>query len=69
MATIPQSHVAVAGHEKEHNSPKSPSFSEKTTPPAVLPAIAPANPPPNGGTLAWLHVVGGFMLLFNSWGT
>ncbi|KAK7733906.1 hypothetical protein SLS53_008056 [Cytospora paraplurivora] len=26
------------------------------------------NPPPNGGLVAWLHVVAGFMLLFNSWG-
>ncbi|CAJ2502748.1 Uu.00g101420.m01.CDS01 [Anthostomella pinea] len=24
--------------------------------------------PPNGGSLAWLHVLGGFMLFFNSWG-
>ncbi|KAI0012432.1 MFS general substrate transporter [Xylariaceae sp. FL0662B] len=24
--------------------------------------------PPNGGLLAWLQVVGGFMLFFNSWG-
>lgn len=25
-------------------------------------------PPPNGGTSAWLHVLGGFMLFFNTWG-
>ncbi|KAI1618426.1 MFS transporter, MCP family, solute carrier family 16, member 10 [Exophiala viscosa] len=26
-------------------------------------------PPPNGGTLAWLQVLGAFFLYFNSWGT
>lgn len=31
-------------------------------------AAAGPPPPPNGGTRAWLHVVGGFMLQFNSWG-
>lgn len=25
-------------------------------------------PPPNGGLVAWLHVAGGFMLFFNTWG-
>ncbi|KAI1614739.1 major facilitator superfamily domain-containing protein [Exophiala viscosa] len=25
-------------------------------------------PPPNGGLQAWLHVAGGFMLFFNTWG-
>ena len=25
-------------------------------------------PPPNGGLVAWLQVVGGFMLFFNNWG-
>lgn len=25
-------------------------------------------PPPNGGLQAWLHVLGGFMLFFNTWG-
>lgn len=31
------------------------------------PAGAPS-PPPNGGIVAWLHVVGSFMLYFNTWG-
>ncbi|KAI1085463.1 MFS general substrate transporter [Whalleya microplaca] len=26
------------------------------------------SPPPNGGFVAWLHVAGGFMLFFNTWG-
>ncbi|KAB8437404.1 hypothetical protein FH972_025082 [Carpinus fangiana] len=25
-------------------------------------------PPPNGGAIAWLHVLGSFMLYFNTWG-
>ncbi|KAJ9604056.1 hypothetical protein H2200_011579 [Cladophialophora chaetospira] len=29
---------------------------------------APPGPPPNGGLLAWLHVLAGFMLFFNTWG-
>ncbi|KAL4790598.1 major facilitator superfamily domain-containing protein [Aspergillus venezuelensis] len=27
-----------------------------------------SSPPPNGGLVAWLHVAGGFMLFFNTWG-
>ncbi|KAI1409051.1 MFS general substrate transporter [Hypoxylon sp. FL1857] len=34
----------------------------------VIPPNVTTQPPPNGGLTAWLHVVGGFMLLFNSWG-
>ncbi|KAM3067356.1 hypothetical protein ACMFMG_005287 [Clarireedia jacksonii] len=34
----------------------------------VEPPVAVPNPPPNGGITAWLHVVGGFMLFFNTWG-
>jgi MFS family permease len=32
------------------------------------PTAVPADPPPNGGLSAWLHVGGGFMLFFNTWG-
>ena len=28
----------------------------------------PGGPPPNGGTKAWLQVLGGFFLFFNTWG-
>ncbi|KAL3459652.1 major facilitator superfamily domain-containing protein [Aspergillus heterothallicus] len=35
----------------------------ETKPPAGGPS-----PPPNGGLTAWLHVLGGFMLFFNTWG-
>jgi hypothetical protein len=27
----------------------------------------PGSPPPNGGTTAWLQVLGGFFLFFNTW--
>lgn len=27
----------------------------------------PGGPPPNGGTTAWLQVLGGFFLFFNTW--
>ncbi|KAJ5797808.1 uncharacterized protein N7503_007104 [Penicillium pulvis] len=35
-------------------------------PPKGPPMMGP--PPPNGGLVAWLHVAGGFMLFFNTWG-
>ncbi|EFY85727.1 MFS monocarboxylate transporter, putative [Metarhizium acridum CQMa 102] len=43
---------------------------EKTLPPSP-PTMPPANPAadvPNGGVQAWLHVLGAFMLYFNTWG-
>ncbi|KAI1875978.1 uncharacterized protein JN550_001474 [Neoarthrinium moseri] len=36
--------------------------------PTVSRGASDAGPPPDGGLLAWLHVAGGFMLFFNSWG-
>lgn len=33
----------------------------------AIPATEP-RPPPDGGLVAWLHVLAGFMLLLNSWG-
>lgn len=32
------------------------------------PPTSSADPPPNGGLPAWLHVLGAFMLWFNTWG-
>lgn len=32
------------------------------------PPLPSPGPPPNGGFRAWLHVLGGFMLYFNTWG-
>ncbi|KAL3476660.1 major facilitator superfamily domain-containing protein [Aspergillus californicus] len=51
-----------------------PSHSDRTLtpePPAEQAPKPPAggpSPPPNGGLVAWLHVAGGFMLFFNTWG-
>ncbi|CBF89303.1 hypothetical protein AN0528.2 [Aspergillus nidulans FGSC A4] len=46
---------------------------EKPSPPETTPhapTAAPGGPPPppNGGLLAWLNVLGSFMLYFNTWG-
>lgn len=31
------------------------------------PSGPPGGPPPNGGLTAWLQVLGGFFLFFNTW--
>ncbi|KHN95592.1 Major facilitator superfamily domain, general substrate transporter [Metarhizium album ARSEF 1941] len=43
---------------------------DKTLPASALmpPAAAVADDVPNGGAQAWLHVLGAFMLYFNTWG-
>lgn len=38
---------------------------EETVQPAPAPTGPP--PPPNGGTVAWLQVVGGFLFVLNTW--
>jgi hypothetical protein len=35
--------------------------------PQKPPAGPPGGPPPNGGLTAWLQVLGGFFLFFNTW--
>jgi hypothetical protein len=40
---------------------------EKDATPTPPPAAGPS-PPPNGGLQAWMQVLGGFMLFFNTWG-
>ncbi|KAI5462806.1 major facilitator superfamily domain-containing protein [Mariannaea sp. PMI_226] len=47
------------------------ALSNLSTPTLITPAPPPAptpSPPPNGGTTAWLQVVGAFLLFFSSWG-
>ncbi|KAL2833572.1 major facilitator superfamily domain-containing protein [Aspergillus pseudoustus] len=44
-------------------STREPSTETPSKPPSRGPS-----PPPNGGLTAWLHVLGGFMLFFNTWG-
>jgi hypothetical protein len=36
--------------------------------PSQGPPSLPGGPPPDGGLQAWLQVIGGFMLFFNTWG-
>ncbi|KAL4922074.1 major facilitator superfamily domain-containing protein [Aspergillus aurantiobrunneus] len=67
--------VYQSPHEKHHNPAlrahtSDPEMSARDTSTEQLPktpADGPA-PPPNGGLDAWLHVAGGFMLMFNTWG-
>jgi MFS family permease len=51
-----------AAEEIEKEPPSQPSNPPQSGPPNPHGAI------PNGGLQAWLHVVGGFMLFFNTWG-
>ncbi|KAL2859228.1 major facilitator superfamily domain-containing protein [Aspergillus pseudodeflectus] len=53
--------------EKTGPSPHQQDAEEPSTGSAPKPATGPS-PPPNGGLDAWLHVLGGFMLFFNTWG-
>ncbi|KAA8642435.1 hypothetical protein EYZ11_005609 [Aspergillus tanneri] len=68
----PQIPSVDLNHEKD--SPPSSSGTDIERPPepkieqhASKPPSGPP-PPPNGGLVAWLHVAGGFMLFFNTWG-
>lgn len=53
-----------AMEEKQVESPSPPAGEASIT----KPTANNAGPPPNGGLRAWLHVLGGFMLFFNTWG-
>lgn len=57
MASPPKSPVSLSRDEKE--------TPEKSGPPPGPPGIT---PPPNGGTWAWLQVLGAFGVFFNTWG-
>lgn len=75
----PQIHSVDLSHNEDNNEndyrsssatdaerPCEPKIEEPTAKPPTGPPAPP--PPPNGGLVAWLHVVGGFMLFFNTWG-
>lgn len=47
-------------HEGPHAQPDTEALAK--------PPTSSADPPPNGGLQAWLHVLGAFMLWFNTWG-
>ena len=52
-------------HEGEHDVEDATEADEKS---AAPPKSNDPGPPPNGGLKAWLQVLGGFMLFFNTWG-
>ncbi|KAL4783590.1 major facilitator superfamily domain-containing protein [Aspergillus varians] len=64
------------GFNEKHASPTFPNHTSDhdiSTREASIeqpPKTAPSgpSPPPDGGLVAWLHVAGGFMLFFNTWG-
>ncbi|OJJ54790.1 hypothetical protein ASPSYDRAFT_160147 [Aspergillus sydowii CBS 593.65] len=64
-----QSPANSQGLDEKHHSPTFPS-TNTGEPSTEQPSKAPdgPSPPPNGGLVAWLHVAGGFMLFFNTWG-
>ena len=73
-----QEEKTTAFTDAGHTSPETTSTLEVTqdgrsSPPSDQPAQAVAEkpagpgPPPDGGTKAWLQVVGGFLLVLNTW--
>lgn len=56
---------AFSEADEKHVGPQAQSDTEAL---AKLPTSSSAGPPPNGGLQAWLHVLGAFMLWFNTWG-
>jgi MFS family permease len=48
------------------SKPGNEDLSNHTSAPSSIPSSP--SPPPNGGTTAWLHALGSFFLLFNTWG-
>ncbi|KAK4237898.1 riboflavin transporter MCH5 [Achaetomium macrosporum] len=62
-----QEETAPAHHDSSNGVKQSdlekPAPAEPPAPPSTSPG-----PPPNGGLVAWLQVVGGFVLFFNTWG-
>lgn len=55
---------AFSEPDEKHDGPRTQPDTEALT----KPSTSSAGPPPNGGLQAWLHVLGAFMLWFNTWG-
>jgi len=49
-------------------TPTTPNFPKDPPQSAGPPKGPPGGPPPDGGTTAWLQVLGGYFLFFNTWG-
>ncbi|KAK0938949.1 hypothetical protein LTR29_009439 [Friedmanniomyces endolithicus] len=65
------------GHDYETSNPRSqyprPQYPRDTPEPSPalppdVPKGPPGGPPPDGGLTAWLQVLGGYFLFFNTWG-
>jgi hypothetical protein len=69
----PDSTIASLPRTRSSDEMSSTNNNEKTTDPEAglqpqKPAAGPpGGPPPNGGLTAWLQVLGGFFLFFNTW--
>lgn len=62
---------ALPEDNEKHPDPNFPNSQVQAEPKEeslLKPPMGGASPPPNGGVIAWLHVAGGFMLFFNTWG-
>jgi len=57
---------AAAAEAGEDNDVNEKAVAEPPKP--ARPPGMPGGPPPNGGMTAWLQVLGGFFLFFNTWG-
>lgn len=55
---------AFSEPDEKHGGPQA----QPDTEALAKPPTSSAGPPPNGGLQAWLHVLGAFMLWFNTWG-
>ena len=72
----PQSSILIKDSDLESGEPHATkalqdTSIEKPTPvaaPVAAPGPAAVPPPPNGGTKAWMQVLGAFFLNFNTWG-
>ena len=67
MSSDGDTHEVANNHSNLNNNStnnEKTSDAESNLPPPQKP---PGGPPPNGGLTAWLQVLGGFFLFFNTW--
>lgn len=65
VASTPASSATTVNAREEEQPPTSISEKAEAAPAAEQPTGP--GPPPDGGTKAWLQVVGGFLLVLNTW--
>ena len=65
VASTPAS-SATTVNAREEEQPPTPKSEKAEAAPAAEQPTGPG-PPPDGGTKAWLQVVGGFLLVLNTW--